>query len=170
MRFDLAPTLYAGALFLALAGLALRLAPAAVPRVTAPQVVVAQVGEEPTATRSLPADSFAPIVQGNIFGQDRSPPEARYVPDELTGRQPEPPARQAAPAPRGPRLFGVAVGPADAVALIDANPAIPGAEVYRVGDLVAGARLIEIGDTAVVLEGPEGRRVLTLPSSSRRSP
>lgn len=169
MRLDPAPTLYAGALFLALAGLVLRLAPAAVPRATAPQVAIAQPEVEATPAGTLPADSFGPIVAGNIFDQGRSPPEARYVPEELAARS-EPPAREAAPAPRGPRLFGVAVGPADAVALIDANAAIPGAEVYRVGDMVAGARLIEIGDTTVVLEGPEGRRVLRLPSSSRRSP
>lgn len=168
MRFDLTRTLYGGAAFLAFAGLVLRLAPAAVPNATAPEVTVARVEDDTEEARPLAEDAFAPIVADNIFDQDRSPPTVRYMPPELAVEDEVP---QRAPVrPAGPRLFGVAVGPTGAVALIDADPTIPGAEVYREGDLVAGARLIEIGDTAVVLEGPAGRRVLTLPSSSRRFP
>lgn len=167
MRFNLTRTLYAGAAFLAFAGLVLRVAPAAAPSAAAPQVAVARVEDETGGSRPPTEEAFAPIVADNIFDQDRSPPTERYMPPELAVEEApqRPPVR-----PRGPRLFGVAVGPTGAVALIDADPTIPGAEVYRIGDLVAGSRLIEIGDTAVVLEVAGGRRVLTLPSSSRRLP
>jgi hypothetical protein len=111
--------------------------------------------------------TYEGIVRANVFSQERTPPAERYVPPELAIQAA--PVRAAQAAPRL-RLFGVAVGPTGSVALIDADPEIPGAEVYRLGDIVAGASLIEIGDSAVVLEGPRGREVLTLPSSSRRSP
>ncbi len=56
------------------------------------------------------------------------------------------------------------------MALIDADPAIPGAEVYRVGDRIGAARVVEIQETAVILEGPSGRSTLSLPTSMRRVP
>lgn len=166
---DATRVLYVAAVVLALAGLALRIAPA---RPTVPATVPVHVGQP--ATEPSPSEraqallAFQEIVQANVFSQDRSPPAERYVPPELAAPEPAAaPTRTAAPRLR---LFGVAVGPMGAVALIDADPAIPGAEVYREGDMVRGLRLIEIGETAVVLEGEDGRTVLTLPSSGRRSP
>lgn len=164
---DVTRVLYTVAGVLALAALALRLAPArpGVPA-TAP-VQLAQPATEPSPSeRAQALLAFQEIVEANVFSQDRTPPGERYVPPELAAATPAPgPARASAPRLR---LFGVAVGPTGAVALIDADPAIPGAEVYREGDLVRGLRLIEIGETAVVLEGDDGRTVLTLPSSGRR--
>jgi len=63
------------------------------------------------------------------------------------------------------------VGAEGAVALIDADPNVPGAEIYRVGDLVAGARLVAITDSSVTLAQPSGPLVLRLqPAARRRRP
>ncbi len=168
MRIDGVGALFAVAGLLALAGVALRFAPARVAPVPAPPVPIAPREAEPSGREQAEALlSFQEIVRSNVFSQERTAPRTRYMPPELATQ-----AAQTRPRPAGPtyRLFGVAVGPTGAVALIDADPAIPGAEVYRPGDAVGDRRLISIADTAVVLEGPTGRTVLTLPSSSRRSP
>jgi len=110
--------------------------------------------------------SFEAIPRSNLFAQDRSAPRTRYVPP---GQEVEQLVVRAAPTPAPPRLFGVASGPTGAVALIDADPSIPGAEIYRVGDVVRGGRLTEIADTMVVIEGAAGRTVLRLPASRRGS-
>src|SRR5438876_154479 len=83
-----------------------------------------------------------------------------------------PGARPAAPAPRGPRLtlYGTTVGPQGAVALIDADPKVPGAEIYRLGDVVAGAALVAITDSTVTLAEPSGPLVLHLRPAQRRKP
>lgn len=169
MSFGPTRWLYLGAALLLLAGLALRIAPARVATPAAePLVVSAGSARASGAEQAEALLTYEEIVRANIFSQERTPPAVRYVPPELAAQEvaerPPPPA-----APRL-RLFGVAVGPTGAVALIDADPNIPGAEVYRVGDRVGDARLVAIEDTSVVLEGPEGRRVLTLPSSGRTSP
>jgi hypothetical protein len=159
--------LYLVAAVLALAGLGLRLVPVRPATPAAEPIAIARPATEPSPSeRAQALLTFQEIVQANVFSQDRVAPAERYVPPELAA---PPPAVERASAPRL-RLFGVAVGPAGAVALIDADPAIPGAEVYRQGDLVRGLRLIEINEMAVVLEGDGGRIVLTLPSSGRRSP
>lgn len=169
MRGDSVRTLYALAGLLVLSGLVLRFAPARVAAVPAPAITVDEPTDEPSGSERAEALlSYQGIVRANVFSRDRSPPTTRYVPPELA----ELVAPVRTPARTAPvlRLYGVAVGPTGAVALIDADPAIPGAEVYRPGDTVAGARLVTIADTAVVLEGPAGRTILTLPTSSRRSP
>jgi hypothetical protein len=166
--------LYALAGALVVVGLALRLAPAAPPTAHARppepyQPVAPPSGEEQAATLL----SYHQIVTGNLLSPDRAAPESRYVPPELAVEAtPEAPVRPAAPAPSAPRLrlFGTAVGPEGSVALIDADPTIPGAEVYRVDDRVQGSRIVEILETAVVLQGPSGRITLTLPSALRRLP
>lgn len=111
--------------------------------------------------------SYQQIVQANVFSRNRTPPATRYVPPEMVVERTSVQA-ESRPAPPGPRLFGVAVGPMGSVALIDADPTIPGAEVYRPGDAVGDAVLAAIEETAVVLEGPGGRTRLRLPSLSRR--
>ena len=77
------------------------------------------------------------------------------------------------PKPAGPgiRLFGITKGPNGAVALIDADPKIKGAEIYRVGDRVAGWPISAISDSTVVVARPSGPLVLRLPSAvKKRSP
>ena len=166
MKFGTTRLLYAIAIALALVGLVLRLVPSPVSGGSAKPIAVgdltpgadiAEPGPDPTA--------FQAIVTANIFSQDRQPPAERYVPPELQEQAPPPPAQPTTGFRM--RLFGVVVGPAGTVALIDADPRIPGAEVYQVGDAVGDSRLISVSDSAVVLEGPAGRRVLSLPSSSR---
>lgn len=169
MRVDAVRTLYALAGLLALSGLALRFAPARVPSVPAPPITVEEPAAEPSGSEQAEALlSYQAIVRANVLSRNRTPPATRYVPPELA----EEVAPVRTPTATAPplRLYGVAVGPTGAVALIDADPSVPGAEVYRPGDSVGDARLISIADTAVVLEGPAGRTVLTLPTSSRRSP
>lgn len=104
------------------------------------------------------------IARTNVFQQDRSPPPTRYTPGG-------PPAASAPPATTEPplTLYGLAAGPSGAVALIDADPRIPGAEIYRVGDRVGPYRLASIADTFVVLAGPAGERMLRLQAPPRRS-
>lgn len=158
---------------LALVGVALRVAPASPPAVSVDAPAPYQVPEPPTGEQQAATLlSFQRIVTDNLFTQDRTAADERYTPPELMppdtpAAQPTRPQPVARPALR---LYGTAVGPEGSVALIDADPAIPGAEVYRVGDQVDGARLVEVQETAVVLEGPAGRFTLTLPSSIRRSP
>jgi len=55
-----------------------------------------------------------------------------------------------------------------AVALIDADPKIPGAEIYHVGDRVAGATISSITDSTVVLARPSGPLTLHLPLAVRK--
>jgi hypothetical protein len=132
---------------------------------------------EPLAAANVPAITQSPsedaaallsyqeIVGSNMFAADRSPPVSRYVPPELARQQTPRVVNQPA-APRL-RLYGVATGPTGAVALIDAEPSIPGAEIYRPGDSVRGYTLEEIADSYVMLVGPTGS--LTLPLETSRS-
>lgn len=103
--------------------------------------------------------AYDDIVRHDPFAPGRKPPAERYVPPELRARQA---ARARTGATPRPRLLGVATGPAGAVALIDADPAIPGAEIYRLGDRVGPYRLAAIADSAVVLRGASGVHTLRL--------
>lgn len=111
--------------------------------------------------------TYEEIVRGNPLAADRRPPAERYVPPGLRVAA----ASQPAAAPEAPRLrlYGVATGPTGGVALIDANPAIPGAEIYRLGDLVSTYRLESISESVVVLRGPGGARTLRLDLPTGRS-
>ena len=167
----LARVLYATAGTLGLVGVALQLAPAQrpgteggaaelVPPNATPPTRVAAATAAPTA--------YAAIVTANVFSAERIPPRVRFTPAGLASRD--------APLPRGGRaapavlLYGITVGEQGATALIDADPQIPGAEIYRVGDLVAGAPILEITDSTVVLAQPSGVRVLRLQRSGRKRP
>jgi hypothetical protein len=158
----LAHGLYGAAALLLVAGLGLRVAPtrlsgAAVAPLDLPAVAV----PDSAVRRPPPMPRYAPIVTTNIFSQDRTAPPVRF---SLPGRAVAPPK------PRGPvlRLFGITVGPHGAVAIIDADPKIPGSDLYRVGDVVAGARLVAITDSTVTLVAPAGPLVLRL--APRRKP
>jgi len=150
------------------AAAALRLAPPVIRLPAVPQAdSVATLPARDPSAQAAALLSFEEIVRANMFSPDRQAPRERYIPPEL---------RLAATAvrPGGPplprlQLFGVATGPTGAVALIDANPAIPGAEIYRLGDRVGIYRLESISDTLVVLRGDSGSRRLRLESPSGRS-
>ena len=154
--------LYVVAAALLVAGLGLRLAPTPLPRVqAAPLAVPAEVDPSRGSTSAPPVPAYNAIIAANIFSPDRAPPAVRF---SLLGRAAVPTR------PRGPtlQLYGITVGPDGAVAIIDADPNISGAEIYRLGDLVAGARLIAITDSTVTLAEPSGPLVLRLPSAARR--
>lgn len=157
--------LYGAAAALILIGLALRLAPASRPAAD-------PVRGLPVATKPLPvrvtsgnSSAYAPIAAGNVFSRTRKAPSIRFLPE---GR--EAPEQVAAPArPRQPvfRLYGITVGADGAVALIDADPKIRGAELYRLGDLVGGYPISEITDSTVVISRKSGPLVLRLRAAQR---
>ena len=157
-------SLYAAAAALLIAGLGLRLAPTRLPRAqAAPLDVPAEAQPEAAPTSTRPAPRSDAIIPANILSPDRTPPAVRF----------SLPGRAAAPTkPRGPtlRLYGITVGAQGAVAIIDADPSIPGGELYRVGDLVAGARVLAITDSTVTLAQPSGPLVLRLQRAARRGP
>ena len=160
-------SLYAAAGALLIAGLGLRLAPTRLPRAQAAPLdvpdVPAEAQPEAAPTSIRPAPRSDAITAANIFSPDRTPPAVRF----------SLPGRAAAPTkPRGPtlRLYGITVGAQGAVAIIDADPSIPGGELYRVGDLVAGARVLAITDSTVTLAQPSGPLVLRLQRAARRGP
>jgi hypothetical protein len=108
---------------------------------------------------------YAPIAAGNVFTRTRKAPAVRFVPE---GREaPEPVAAPAKPRQPVFRLYGITVGAQGAVALIDADPKVRGAEMYRVGDRVGGSPITAITDSTVVI-GRKGRPlVLRLRSAPR---
>jgi len=159
--------LYAATAVLLFVGSWLRLARSPLPSADVRQLPLPLAGQRTTAAPgATPSTSYEPIVAANIFSQTRTAPSVRFSPAGRAG------ARPAAPAPRGPRLtlYGTTVGPQGAVALIDADPKVPGAEIYRLGDVVAGAALVAITDSTVTLAEPSGPLVLHLRPAQRRKP
>jgi hypothetical protein len=148
----LAPILYGVAAALTLSGLCLRIARPALPAPDPAQLRLAPAPRPSTATGDVEAANYQPIVAQNIFSEMRGTEPAKPA---AVARRPE--------RPRDPvqalALRGTTIGPRGAVALI-------GAEVYRIGDIVAGAKLVAITDSTVTLERPSGATVLHVPSSS----
>lgn len=156
-------TLYVSAAVLALSGIALRLVPPQVPVLALPPpTLAANPPRVDPAAQAAALLTYAAITEADVFAPDRRP----------TVRARRPATTPAAGDHRAVamRLFGVASGAAGAVALIDADPVIPGAEIYRLGDRIAGYTITTIADTLVVLDGAAGRRVLTLQQTARRLP
>jgi hypothetical protein len=161
--------LYAGAVGFGLLAIALRLAP--VPHASA--VLPAKVPEaaERPALHGLKEDPapYGAIVANNIFSPSRAPPAVRFTPNRPTGLAPPPPPPKPKPSPKRAspaiRLVGITKGSKGALALIEADPKTKGAELYRVGDRVAGARISAIDDSTVFIARPQGRLMLRLPSA-----
>lgn len=162
--------LYAAAAVLAGGGAALWILPVDVPRPAIEPLALPTPGSISDPSEQAAALlTYDEIARGNVLAADRRPPATRYTPPGTAGEVL--PAATSTPAPvPAIRLYGVATGPAGAVALIDANPAIPGAEIYRVGDIVGGYSLAQIAETFVVLVGPNGERTLRLQPREGRSP
>lgn len=155
-----ARALYGVAAVLLLLGLLLRFAPvpAGASRVAEiPRPAPSTAGRTPGGE---PAGATATIVAGNIFSASRAAPRVRYTPPDLAPAR-APVARRAPPRMRL-RLLGTVVGPAGTAALIDADPAVRGAEIYQVGAVVDGRRIVAVSESTVVLEGSAGRTVLRL--------
>ena len=158
-------TLYGIAGALVLLGLVLRVAPARVP--DAPDVLTLPAAARQPAPEAMGGDepSYAQVAAGNVFSQSRTPPKVRFVPEGTA--EPAPVAARQRPRPPALRLYGITAAARGTTALIDADPKVPGAEVYRVGDRVGGARITSITDSTVVISRPSGSLILRLPSSLR---
>jgi hypothetical protein len=162
----IARALSAAAVVLGLLGLWLRLSRAPLPQAAAAPLPLRTAGQPMTAPAgATAAPRYEAIVAANIFSQTRAAPLVRFAP---AGRA----VRGTAAASRRPlvKLYGITVGPQGAIALIHADSKLPGAEIYRVGDLVAGARLVAITDSTVTLAQPSGPLILRLPSGDRSRP
>ena len=118
-------------------------------------------------TEPLP-ETYQPIIALNIFSPERRPPRKRYVPKGKEGEQgDQPPQLSVREPPQGPRLFGVTLRASGASALIEADPRVPGAEIYRIGDVIAGGRLVEISPNSVTIERRGARQVIRLQTERR---
>lgn len=154
-------TLYGIAGAFVVLGLGLRVAPARVPAAQPAHGLPAAAHSEPATVGD--ERSYTPIAAGNVFSQARTPPKVRFVPEGRSEPAPAPAARQK---PRAPalRLYGITAG---TIALIDADPKIRGAELYRVGDRVGSGRITSITDSTVVIYRAGGSLILRLPSDRR---
>jgi hypothetical protein len=148
----LAPVLYAVAGVFAVAGLWLRVAHPSLPAADPAQLRLP--AEHPsTSTGDVAPADYQRIIADNIFAQNR-------------GAEPAKPAASAKPErPRDPAaglaLRGTTIGPRGSIALI-------GADMYRIGDIVDGAKLVAITDSTVTLERSSGPLTLHVPSSQRK--
>jgi hypothetical protein len=160
--------LYGVAAALALLGVGLRLAPARLPG--AEPALELPAATQLSQSQAILGDerSYAPIAAANVFSPTRTPPKVRFVPE---GRA-SPDTAAPAPKPQPPlfRLYGITVTVKGATALIDADPKIPGAELYRLGDSIGGAPITVITDSTVVIDQTSGPLVLRLrpPAQPRR--
>jgi hypothetical protein len=129
-----------------------------------------QTGQGTTAAAqpgdSRPLESFALVVDSNMFSPGRSAPRVRFTIRPATADSV--PAAPRAPSAPALRVYGITLRSTDSTALIDADPRVPGAEMYRVGaTLPNGSLIVEMTDSFVVVEGPRGRQVLRLETKSR---
>ncbi len=147
-----AQMLYAVAGVFALAGLWLRVAHPSLPAADPSQLRL-PVERPSTSTGDVAPTDYQPIVAQNIFAQSRGVEPAKPAPSARPERPRDPTA--------GLALRGTTIGPRGAVALI-------GADVYRLGDIVDGAKLIAITDSSVTLARPSGPLTLHVPSSQRK--
>jgi hypothetical protein len=154
--------LYGIAALLLLGGMVLRVAPAPAGSARPAAAPSSKPGDAPPYTLGEAPTTGAAIISGNVFSASRSAPRVRYMPADLApAAQESASARQTPPAQRL-RLFGTVVGPSGTAALIDADPAVRGAEIYGVGDTVDGRRIAAVSESTVVLDGAAGRLVLRL--------
>ena len=157
---------YGAAAALVVLSLGFRLAPTRLPR--ARQGITVPAAAQAIEAMAAPgnAGAYAPITSSNVFSQTRTPPTVRFVPE---GR-PAPAPTASRSKPRQPvfKLFGITVGEKGAIALIEANPKIAGAELYRIGDRVGGAPITAITESTVVIRRAGGPLILRLPPAARR--
>lgn len=126
---------------------------ASLPRTARATRVAAQAGPQ-----AYPADSLAALVQaGDVFRLGHRPAPVRYDPAAGAGPQPWSP-----PVPRPAlRLVGLVAG-ATPLAAIEGLPGVEGGRLLRVGEQVAGFRLMAIEGGRVRVSGQDTVWVLTL--------
>jgi len=157
-RWARATAALAGAL--ALLAVWLGTAPVRVPRVaveSGPPVFSAA----PVAAGLPPGpEAYGEVVERSILSPTRQAPATRRTP----GGQSAPARASEGTHQRRLHLSGIVRGADGYVVLIDADPAIPGSELYRLGDRVGPYRLVEATDSSVVLRGASGAQVLRFES------
>ena len=167
-RPALHPFLYATAAALLVVSVATRVAAERLwtPDLAALPDVPAKAPGLPTVTRA-PSEALnatglaAVVVSTNLFSPRRSAPGVRFG-----DSTPAPPPVPTPPSRPIMGLFGIGTSGGQATALIDADPGVPGAEIYHVGDaLPGGGRVVRIADDHVVIDTPEGRQRLRLRSA-----
>jgi hypothetical protein len=161
--------LYVGAVALAIVGLVLRVLPARIPH-EARSEGIALAAPAPRGTAIASAGAVADgagydsIISANIFSRTRKAPPR---PGDVAQAKAAP--RVVKPAGPTWELLGTTIGPQGAVALIHSSADSPNAELHHTGDVIAGARLVEITDSTVTLDRPSGPLVLHLQSSQLQS-
>jgi hypothetical protein len=166
---NLVRSLYLTAALLAVAGLGLRLVPLRQPAAAATATSPPRGGDQSVrlsarrTTAEIDSIAGSEIIASNIFVRARVAP-ARAVPPPVT--------RLRTAAARAPTfaLYGTTIGPQGAVALIDASTEPGGAQIHRVGDLIADGRVVAITDSSVTLERPSGLLILHLPTAKAQQP
>lgn len=155
--------LYGLAALLLLVALALRIAPAPASAGFPAGAGGTESGVSRPGVTGDSGQAAAAVVQGNVFSASRSAPRVRFIPPDLVPVDTRQLTRRPPPTPRL-RLFGTVVGPSGTAALIDADPAVRGAEIYQVGDMVDGKEIVAVSESTVVLTGTggSGRTVLRL--------
>jgi len=159
-----APLLYSAAAALLLVGLSARIAAG---RLWTPNLVASP--DAPAVAPVMPTTAADPnaaglaeiVVSTNPFSPRRTSPGVRFA-----DSNPAPPTIAAPPLRHIVHLFGIGTTGGRATALLDADPRVPGAEIYQVGDaLPGGGRIVQIEGDHVVIDTPEGRlrlRMLTV--------
>ena len=175
VRLDRA--LYLLAAILVVIAIAAAVRPPTVPDASVPPAVGAAATSVQPAEPMDPATATA-IVEANIFSDTRTPPAERYDPfqpavqDETAVMDPfmiEETVEQVAE----PRLFGTVFGPDGPRALMELDPDLPQAQLYKEGDRVGRFVVVKINEQSVILDTSNGRIVLqlfrsdTLPDTSR---
>ncbi|MGH7525759.1 MAG: hypothetical protein ACREMX_03555 [Gemmatimonadales bacterium] len=162
--------LYGFAAVLLLVGLTLRVipAPSGVAEVEPSRSAAPAAAPRKTAA-GAPESTATAIVGGNVFSATRAAPRVRFTPPDLAP-PPEPAAARRGTQATRLRLFGTVVGPSGTAALIDADPAVRGAEIYQVGDVIDGRSIVAVSESSVVLEGGAGRIVLRLQAARQPTP
>lgn len=154
--------LYLAAALFGVTGVGLRLAPAGAPGAQAAPALPASTPTAMAASQDHDPGRYGAIIASGVFLATRTAPSSRLVPAGARNDTAAAPPRPKATAPRI-HLYGITGGVGGALALIDADPKVPGAEIYRVGDLVRGARISSITDSTVMIARPSGQLVLRLP-------
>ena len=168
MTRALTPVLFGTAGVLVLAGLGARLfwkaGPLDLPGTAPAPAPIVPAG----APSGMPPGLAEQVVSANVLSPKRTAPTARYAAIESAASEeaptPELPAVEAPP--RAIRVFGIVMTAGRTTALLDADPRSPGAEIYRAGDaLPGGGRVVRITAEYVLVDTPQGRERLRLPSS-----
>jgi hypothetical protein len=118
-----------------------------------PALRAGQVGQGRDSVRRIGPESLSAIVSRDPFRIGRRPAVVAYDPVRL--------AEQLAPVPPKPALtlVGVVSG-SEPSAVVEGLPGVEGSRVLRVGDVVAGLQIKQIGNGRVVIVGMDTTWVL----------